>query len=526
MSSLVSVVCAFLAGLVSPLDPPCDTLVICPPDFQPALKAWVAYREGQGHRIRVEAPAKNSYGIRMQVRKVAASGSLKNLMIVGDCADRRAVAGRLVPTDYVQAKVNVKFGSEPEISSDNTYADVNSDGIPDLTLGRMPVDSPAELEQFIQRIKEYESPSSSGEWMRRMNFVAGMGGFGQLVDKMIEQSTKQIITDLIPPAYETSMTYGSWSSPYCPNPRRFSETTIERFNQGCMFWCYIGHGSQRRLDRVMLPDGRCEILDCESAKFLDAQQGSPIAIFLACYTGAADGPDDCLSEEMLRRPGGPIAIISSSRVAMPYAMAVLSLEMLDGYFEREVSTLGELILQAKQKLVTPQADPNQYRVLVESMGKAFSPEPGLLDEERKEHVHLMHLFGDPLLRLKKPTQVDLKVPETSQADQPISIRGVAPFNGNMTVEISYKRDRFRNRPPRRREYDSSEDAFHQYDVVYRETHELTCWQTKVQVEQGGFKIQGLVPKDASGECFVRVMIKSPDAFAMGSQPVYIDAVQD
>ena len=294
MSSLVSVVCAFLAGLVSPLDPPCDTLVICPPDFQPALKAWVAYREGQGHRIRVEAPAKNSYGIRMQVRKVAASGSLKNLMIVGDCADRRAVAGRLVPTDYVQAKVNVKFGSEPEISSDNTYADVNSDGIPDLTLGRMPVDSPAELEQFIQRIKEYESPSSSGEWMRRMNFVAGMGGFGQLVDKMIEQSTKQIITDLIPPAYETSMTYGSWSSPYCPNPRRFSETTIERFNQGCMFWCYIGHGSQRRLDRVMLPDGRCEILDCESAKFLDAQQGSPIAIFLACYTGAADGPDDCL----------------------------------------------------------------------------------------------------------------------------------------------------------------------------------------------------------------------------------------
>ena len=138
----------------------------------------------------------------------------------------------------------------------------------------------------------------------------------------------------------------------------------------------------------------------------------------------------------------------------------------------------------------------------------------------------MHLFGDPLLRLKKPTQVDLKVPETSQADQPISIRGVAPFKGNMTVEISYKRDRFRNRPPRRREYDSSEDAFHQYDVVYRETHELTCWQTKVQVEQGGFKIQGLVPKDASGECFVRVMIESPDGFALGSQPVYIEAVQD
>ena len=526
MSTLVFTCCALFLGHVPPLDTEFDTLVICPAEFQPALQPWLDYRQRQGHRIKVELPAENSYGIRLQVRKAAASGSLKNLLIVGDSSDQRSGSNRLVPTDYVKAKVNVKFGSEPEISSDNTYADVDSDGVPDLTLGRITVDSSSELKQFIQRIKDYESQASCGAWMRRMNFVAGVGGFGQLVDKMIEQSTKRIITDLIPPSYETSMTYGSWSSPYCPNPHRFSETVIERFNQGCLFWCYIGHGSQRRLDRVMLPDGRCDILDCDSARFLKAKHGSPIAIFLACYTGATDGPEDCLSEEMLRQPGGPIAIISSSRVSMPYAMAVLSLEMLDGYFEGNAETLGELVLQSKQKLVAEPSEPNQYRQLVESMGKAFSPEPGLLEQERKEHVHLMHLFGDPLLRLKKPAEIRLNVSETIQAGEPLVVRGSAPLGGNMTLEICYKRDRFRKRPPRRREYDSSADVFQQYDVVYRETHQLTCWTTTVAIEEGDFEIKVQVPADANGECFVRGMIESKEGFALGAQPIFIEPLEN
>ncbi|MCH2184049.1 MAG: C25 family cysteine peptidase [Mariniblastus sp.] len=526
MSPLLFACCLFCQGPVAQPETEFDTLVICPAAFQAALQPWIEYRQGQGHRIKVELPAENSYGIRLQVRRAAASGALKNLLIVGDSSDRRSNADRLVPTDYVKARVNVKFGSEPEISSDNTYADLDSDGTPDLTLGRITVDSPGELEQYIQRIKNYESGASSGEWMRRMNFVAGVGGFGQWVDKMIEQSTKQIITDLVPPSYETSMTYGSWSSPYCPNPHRFSQTVIERFNQGCLFWCYIGHGHKRQLDRVMLPDGRCDILDCDSARLLKSRQGSPIAIFLACYTGATDGPEDCLSEEMLRQPGGPIAIISSSRVAMPYAMAVLSLEMLDGYFNGDAETLGELVLESKQRLVAEPTEADPYRELVESMGKAFSPEPGLLEQEREEHVHLMHLFGDPLLRLKKPAKIKLDANDTIRAGESMVVRGSTPLGGKLTLEVCYQRDRFRKRPPRRREYDSSDEAFAQYDVVYQETHQLNCWQTQVAVEAGPFEIEVDIPVDANGDCFIRGMVDSSDGFAMGARPISIRPADD
>lgn len=503
-------------------EPAPDTLVICPIDLQPGLANWVEYRRRQGHRIRVQPPSSTAVGIRRQVRSMARLGHLQHLVIVGDAADPRLPAQRLVPTDYVPAKVNVHFGSEPEISSDNTYADLDGDGVPDLTLGRITVDSNDELRRYVQRVIEYESGGAAGDWMRRMNFVAGVGGFGQLVDRMIEQSTKRIITDLVPPAYETSMTYGSWSSPYCPNPERFSDTAIERFNEGCLFWCYIGHGSQRRLDRVMLPDRRCEILDCERVRMLNARQGAPIAVFLACYTGAIDGPEDCLSEEMLRQPQGPIAVISSTRVAMPYAMALLSLELLDGYFHGSSETLGQLMLEAKQKLVRNPERPDRYRQLVEAMGQAFSPKPELLDAERREHVHLMHLWGDPLLRLQRPQAIQLEIPERVEAGMRLRVRGESPGAGPLTIDICYRRDRYRKRPPRRSDYDPSPEALQRYDEVYRETQQLTCWRTTLEVPAGPFELEAVVPADANGDCFVRAMVDSNTGFALGAAPFFIE----
>ncbi|GAG88249.1 unnamed protein product, partial [marine sediment metagenome] len=296
-----------------------DTLVLCPLKFHEAMKTWVDYRSRQGHTVSVLAPAPSSLGIKKQIRATADLGALKHVLIVGDSGDHRSAPDELVTTDYVAAKINVRFGSEPEIATDNTYADLNNDGIPDLTIGRLPADSVEEVRRFTKRIIDYESSPSDCNWKRRVNIVAGVGGFGQVIDGLIEQTTKQIITDLIPGGYETTMTYGSWNSPYCPDPRRFSESVIQRFNEGCMFWVYIGHGSRHQLDRVYMPDQSHMILDNETASNMNCRCGNPIAIFLSCYTGATDDPKDCLAETMYRQENGPIAAICGTRITMPYA---------------------------------------------------------------------------------------------------------------------------------------------------------------------------------------------------------------
>lgn len=510
-----------------------DTVVICPIEFQPSLGRWLEWRRQQGHRMAVVSPAPIAAGIRQQIAGFAEGGNLQNVVLVGDVCDPQALQHQLVATDFVSAKVNVQFGSSPEIATDSSYADLNADGLPDVAIGRIPVDSAEELIRFTDRIIEYESqPINSlndGLWRRRINFVAGVGGFGKLVDSVVQQTTKQLITDLIPAEYQTTMTFGSWSSPYCPDPRRFSQTALDRFNEGCLFWVYVGHGHQEGLDYVRLPDQHHPILDTSRVPQMDCRDGSPIAIFLACYTGATDHHRECLAETMLRQPHGPIAVICGTRVTMPYAMSLLSMEMMDEYFAGDSETLGELMRLAKCRLVQPELDRKRaasqsyslYRTMIEGMGKSLSPRPELLEDEKREHVKLVHLIGDPLLRVKRPNRMELKSDAWAMAGDEVTVSGVAEYDGELLIELVYDRDRFRHRPGRRRNYLATDAAFNEYQLTYQKAQQRLCSQKVVSVSKGAFEVSVHVPPDASGRCQVRATLANEKSFAMGASPVRI-----
>ena len=495
-----------------------DTLVVCPQLFQQAMAKWCDYREQQGHVIKMVEPPASVEALKQTIRQFSKTGSLKHVLIVGD---PRGLNDAIVPTDFVEAKVSVLFGSDPEIATDNPYADLNSDGLPDLSIGRIPLDSVAEIENYIARIIKYEKPSWKQQWQRRINFVAGVGGFGSVIDGLIEQTTKTIITDLVPSEYETSMTYGSWSSPFCPDPRRFSEVAVSRFNEGCLFWIYIGHGNRTALDRVRMPDRSHLILDNQAVSQLNCIEGSPIALFLACYTGAMDHSIDCLAETMLGQNGGPIAAICGSRVTMPYAMSLLSLEMVHEYFHGEAETLGELAQLSKRRMVLGSDNNPKYRKMIEGMGQAFSPFPQLLDLERLEHAQLIQLIGDPLLRLKRPAQLELQVNPVAVVGDQLKVAGVSPEAGNLIIELAYPRDRFRERPRRRVEFDPSDESLEEYQSTYEKIHDLVWVSQTIVVDAGAFEMMLPIPLEMRGRCLVRGMLQTADRLAIGSVPVEV-----
>lgn len=500
-----------------------DTLVICPPRFQKSMGRWIEYREQQGHKIKLIAPQPRAIDIRQQILNLAGavkSTSLKHILIVGDCGDQNSRRTDLVRTNYITAKVNVRFGSLPEIATDSLYSDLDSDGLPDVSLGRIPCDTEAELETFVDRVVRYESDANQGAWKRRINCVAGVGGFGKMVDGIIEGTTKQILTDLVPGSYQTTMTYGSWASPYCPDPRRFSQEAINRFNEGCLFWVYIGHGHWNQLDRVRMPDARYRILDNQSVERLNCRQGNPIAIFLACYTGASDGRSDCLAERMLRQDNGPIAIISGTRVTMPYALSLMSLEMVHEYFHGNVQTVGELLRMAKIRMARGSDNNPKYRAMIEGMGQAFSPLPKLLKAERNEHIHLVQLMGDPLLRIKRPETIALSAPKFVVAGNKLEVQGTTSGSGKLVVELSYRRDRLKTRMPRRKEYVGTDEAFKEFQAVYEASMDQVCVREEVFVsESGEFSVELDVPSSASGPCVIQAMLVSESGLSLGSSPI-------
>ena len=505
-----------------------DVAVVCPAEFRAALAPWVAHRTAQGHTIAWVDNRQSKHEIRQAVRRLAKQGRLTHVVLVGD-APEKPQAGvarrRLVPTYLAKAKVNIHWGSEPEIATDNWYADLDDDAVPDVAIGRISADSPQQLAGIVRKTLQYEQSTDFGPWRRRVNFVAGVGGFGAIADGALEFVTKKLITDMLPSDYRTSMTYASWRSPYCPDPRLFAASTRDRLNEGCLFWVYIGHGHVKGLDRVQVPGANHRIFDHRDVPALECKRGHPIAFFMSCYTGAFDREEDCLAEEMVRVSGGPVAVIAGSRVTMPYAMAILGHELMHAYTKQRCNTIGRALLQAKRQVVLKK-EKDGTRATIDLLAKAISPAPDKLADERAEHLLLFNLIGDPLLRLKHPKQVKLAGKMIGTAGKPLEIAGESEIAGRAPVEVVARRDRLRFVPAARASYQDSPKAREKMQAEYSLANDARWSMRTTAIEQGNFTLRIDLPANVSGPCHVRVFVEGNNDFAMGAADVAIAASPD
>lgn len=528
---------------------PYDTLVVCPDPLRAEMQPWIDHRIAQGHQIGI-LPSGSSEQIHKAIAREAARGKLRWVVLVGDTHEEgQALGPQQVPTFWSAAKINVKWGSEPKIATDNYYADLDGDTLPELAVGRLSVDSPEELRGLVARILRYERNQEYDHWCRKIHIVAGVGGFGGLVDSVLQMATKNLISEGIPAGFATTMTYASWQSPYCPDPREFGKITIDRLNEGSLFWVYVGHGHRYVLDRMRVPGGAFPIMDVRDAARLACREGAPIAIFLACYTGAFDSPRDCLAEELLCSPGGPIAVFSGSRVTMPYAMAVMSNGLMNQYFDGRHATLGELILTAKRQLASEVPDdaaqqneaqrkeptllaagaPSR-RELLDSIARVLSPVKDQLHEERREHVLLFNLLGDPLLRLPRPQPIELRVAQEARAGAALTVEGLCLSGGECQVELVCRRDRSRYPLATRQRFEPADDLLAGYTAEYQRANEHVWESRTLELKtptnaMASFQCELRVPEDCRGPCYVRAFVKGAGQYGIAAAPVYVRSAE-
>lgn len=498
-------------------------LVVCPDAFRQALAPWSARRTEQGYRIITVPSAGSAEKLQRAIGSAAAQHHARFLLLVGDASGlaERTARPHTIPTHFIPAKVNVRFGSESEIATDAPYADLDDDDLPDLALGRLPVRSADELNVIVEKILRYEKTMAVGDWRRRIHFVACLANFGPLIDSAIEQSARSILTEGIPPSFVTTMTYGNWTSPYCPPPDAFQETAIGRLNEGGLFWIYIGHGHRRRVDDLRLPGQPARpILEASDVDRVAGAASLPIAIFLSCYSGAFDGSVDSLGELLLKRPGGPVAVLAGTRVTMPYALTVLGTEMMRLYFAGEISTLGELMRAAKRESVArPRGDLTSRRL--DTLARWMNPDSPDLEAERREHVALFHLLGDPTLALPRSERVLLEAAASAQAGAAIQIRGRSPFAGTGACELVLRRDRMRGEPPARRAYTGQPEQIEEYARSYARANDPVLVAKPLSLANREFEITMKLPPDAKGPCHIRAYIAAPGRLAIGHCPIEI-----
>lgn len=318
-----------------------DMLVIGEYELLQAAKELLIYRESQGLitlPISVEEiydqysygypdpDAIRSYIIATQEWDRAP----KYILLLGDAsydiyAYQTSIEHNRLPTYFV----NTEFGGYT--ASDAPFADIDADGYPDLSLGRIPASTTEEVKTLVKKIINYEK-SSSGEWKDKFLIVAD----GQEPAFSLEAEK---ITQILGQKYETDLFTPSAGSKEAPSVIR------EKITEGQGFVMYIGHGSIQIW-------GKDKLFTSDDVEALKTGSKTPIFINLTCLTGLFTHPkNQSISEALLwKQDGGGVGVIAPTSLTLSADQSYFSDTLAKNLLSDQNNRLGDVILHTWQDL--------------------------------------------------------------------------------------------------------------------------------------------------------------------------------
>ncbi|MGK2856587.1 MAG: C25 family cysteine peptidase, partial [Thermoanaerobaculia bacterium] len=341
-----------------------DLVIIAHPSLLASMQPLRSLRQSQGLVTQlVDATdiydefafgQKTPYSIRsfLQNSRVVWKKKPRFVLLVGDASfdpkqylgmgDYDLVPTKLIPTTYLKT------------DSDDWYVDANSDGLPELAIGRLPARTPAEAATMVSKIVAREAAlAQNPTWASSALLVAGQNdGFD------FETATSSLGTQLSPGMSSQTVFEGTLGS----NTR---STIVSMFNAGQLLVNYTGHGSQDVWSKNAIFGG-------VDAATLTNGSKLPVVVAMTCLNGLFDDLyAESLAETLLKAPnGGAAAVWASSALTDAGPQVLMNHELFRQLFQGPPITLGEAVMKAKAAV----SDPDVRRSWI--------------------------LFGDPSMRLK------------------------------------------------------------------------------------------------------------------------------
>lgn len=458
-----------------------DYLVVAGDSFVDRLDELAAYREKQGYAVGIVAAsaAQKQFG---GIREFLANAVQKwkkpaptYLLLVGDVDT--------VPTTLRDSE-HQGFLADPQLATDFEYACPLQELEPLLHVGRFPCDTPEELAVMIRKTIDYETKLEPGAWQKRVDFLAGMAGFGATADAAIEKLFAQIVTNAVPPGYDVEVAYANPKSPYCPFPPKFNDNAFRMANDGSLLYVFVGHGSVDGVQTLHWSDKFYPIFKSDHAPKFDVRAGLPVMVVIACSTGHVDGESDCVGEVFFKQPKGPIAFLGGSRVTDPYGNALLGRELAVELLG-ESKTVGEGLTRAKAALV--KHEKNKFNDQMDMMATMMGMKGETFKPVRRDTVRHYNLFGDPALVLQRPASSVKLALEGNR----VSLAAEVP---ELTLTLECARDKFVKAPEK---IEKSDPEFEKkVDERYRTSNNkvLRSWTVKLKDGKGSQEIE--LPQDA------------------------------
>ncbi|WP_420643345.1 C25 family cysteine peptidase [Candidatus Leptofilum sp.] len=330
-----------------------DVIIISHASFMPALTPLVSLRQSQGLSVKVVdvQAVYDGFGngritpeaIRNYLSHLYHNGSLPPtyVLLVGDgTSDPKQYRDDSQPTwlpPYLAA-------ADPwigEVAADNRFVTVDGeDLLPDMIIGRLPVNSLAEAQTVVTKIIEYETKPFFGDWNGRITFISdntdAAGNFA---------------------AHSASLQQNYVEAPWQPatinyNPATTSETAVQtqiqqawQSGQGLMV--YTGHSSIHQW-------GAERFFHLDDVANLQNGGRLPVLLQMTCFTGSFAQPFwDTLDESLLRHPnGGAVAVWGATGLGVGTGHDALASGFLQTVIGADEVQVGAAVLAGKLNLIT------------------------------------------------------------------------------------------------------------------------------------------------------------------------------
>lgn len=227
-----------------------------------------------------------------------------------------------------------------ETAADNRYAllDGGGDTLPDLLVGRLPVNTIAETQIVVDKIVGYETSPYPGGWNGNVVFVAGAGD---------EAGDFAAASQALASAYI--------HAPFSARPIYYAPPTTTvtgtqqairtDWNAGAGLLLYNGHSSVRQWDAARLFHRDDVAALCNAGRL-------PVVLEMTCFTGLFhEASGTTLDESLLRAAtGGAVAVWGATGLGIATGHHYLAQGFLASVFQSPAGTIGAATLSGKLAL--------------------------------------------------------------------------------------------------------------------------------------------------------------------------------
>jgi hypothetical protein len=255
--------------------------------------------------------------------------------------------------------------------------DGEDDILPEMSVGRLPVQTEEQAESIVDKIIEYESTASAG-WKKNFLFITG--GFDSFEQTVFIEQSKNLADNFvkIPPTSGRALFINKASTGYQEGENR--EEILGALNDGAVWVNFIGHAGSRTWDLMF-----------NNADVKELRNGPryPFISSMTCHTGRFAEPDqESFGENfLLAEDVGAIGFWGTAGWGYSHEDYLFLRKLFPVVLQDTVHTLGDAISLAKIKL-----------------WETYGANPHIRDL-----VLQYNLLGDPYVNLTLPDEPDLAI---------------------------------------------------------------------------------------------------------------------